>query len=671
MLPLHIELDAFLNQSYAGIKDIKLGNGYADPSLIREPLAYSILGNYMDCPRSNFARLYINDVYIGLYANDESIGKSFCSSHFASSTNTFAKCNPLVNPGPTTKSSLRYINSDSTTYRNYYEVKSTYGWNELINLFDTVTNQSGSIESIMDIDRAVWMLAFNNVLINLDSYSGVFCQNYYIYKDNNNRFNPIVWDLNMAFGGFPFLGSGNTGMGGLTIPNMQQLAYNVHATDPYWPLINAVFNNATLKRMYIAHMRTLLNEEFASNKYQVAASTLQTLIDTDVLADTNKFFTYTDFQNAMTQNTVNGSYSVPGITTLMASRASYLQGTPEFQTVPPAVSNITPSNTSPVFNSQVTITATIIDPSVITAYLGYRFNTYDRFIKLPLYDDGLHNDGAANDQVYGATFQMTGYQAQYYIYAENNSAGIFSPENAEYRFHVLTSSVQTAAAGQIVINEFLAINQADTVDESNQHEDWIELYNLSNVPLNMDGLFLSDDYNNAQKFAFPSGTIINATDYLMIWADEDISASTPSNLHCNFKLSGSGERIILSNINGDVLDSISFEAATSDISTGRCPNGTGTFIALENTTYKAANCPVGIESIRLPDFTAAPNPCTDFVIIKPADTKSHTLTLSTLHGQKLFIQNFSGEKSISTAELKSGIYFLSVDGKTIKLNVQH
>ena len=34
--PLHIELDVFKSQSYLGIKDIKLGNNYADPSMIRE-----------------------------------------------------------------------------------------------------------------------------------------------------------------------------------------------------------------------------------------------------------------------------------------------------------------------------------------------------------------------------------------------------------------------------------------------------------------------------------------------------------------------------------------------------------------------------------------------------------------------------------------------------------
>ncbi|MCC6838286.1 MAG: CotH kinase family protein [Bacteroidia bacterium] len=205
--PLHIELDNVLNQSYQGVSDIKLGNGYADPSMIREVLSYDILQNYMHCPRANFAQVYINGNYIGLYSNAENIGKDFVSTHFNSSSNTFLKCNPITVPTPLTKSNLRYINTDSSSYFNYYELKSNTGWNDLVKLCDTVTNFSSSLGNVLDMDRVIWMLAFNNVLVNLDSYTGVFCQNYYLYKDNTAHFNPVVWDLNMALGRFPYVGS--------------------------------------------------------------------------------------------------------------------------------------------------------------------------------------------------------------------------------------------------------------------------------------------------------------------------------------------------------------------------------------------------------------------------------------------------------------------------------
>ena len=246
--PLHISLNEYKSNSYLGYKDVKLGNGYSDPSMIREVLAYSILGNYMDCPKSNFAQLYINNSYIGVYSNEESINKKFLNTHFYSNDGTFVKCNPLVNPSPTTKSNLKLTPStDSTAYYNFYEMKSNDGWDDLLNLMDSVTNNATDLASSIDMDRVIWMLAFNNVLVNLDSYSGVFCQNYYLYKDLTNRFNPIIWDLNMCFGGFPYLGSGLSSMGTLSNTNMVQLAPTIHSGDPYWPLINDVLNNPTYK----------------------------------------------------------------------------------------------------------------------------------------------------------------------------------------------------------------------------------------------------------------------------------------------------------------------------------------------------------------------------------------------------------------------------------------
>ncbi len=438
--PVHISLNEFKEQSYQQFSDIKLGNNYADPSMIREVLSYDILKNYMDCPRSNFAQLYINDVYIGLYSNDESINKDFCALHFNSKKNTFIKCNPVINPGPSTKSNLKYLSTvDSTAYFNFYDIKSDYGWNDLVALCDSVTNHASTIENTFDMDKVLWMLAFNIVLVNLDSYSGVFCQNYYLYKDNSNLYNPIIWDLNMSFGGFPFLGNSNNSMGSLTIPNMQQLPLFIHETDPYWPLINAAMSNATYKKKYIAHIRTIINEMFTDSTYINTALQLQSLIDTSVQSDTNKFFSYAQFKFALDSSYSLGSYMVPGIQSLMSARVNYLQSTAELTVVPPVISDMTSDNNVNL-NSSVIITAHVSNTNSNSVYLGYRLNAEDKFTKVLMYDDGLHNDGIANDNIYSAAVMMFSDKLEYYIYAENNDAGIFSPERAEHEFHSLLSN---------------------------------------------------------------------------------------------------------------------------------------------------------------------------------------------------------------------------------------
>lgn len=198
--PLHISLNETFSQNYQGYQDVKLSNAYGDPSAIREVLAYDILKDYMVCPKANFANVFINDVLIGLYSNIESISKAFVQEHFYSNNQSFFKCNPVGTVSPTTKSNLRYISADSTQYFNYYQLLSNNGWSDLIALCSAATNNTAALENLIDVDRSLWMLAFNNVFINLDSYSGVFAQNYYLYQDNNGYFNPIMWDLNMSFG---------------------------------------------------------------------------------------------------------------------------------------------------------------------------------------------------------------------------------------------------------------------------------------------------------------------------------------------------------------------------------------------------------------------------------------------------------------------------------------
>lgn len=619
--PLHIELNTILDQSYNGYTDVKLSNGYGDPSLVREVLAYRILENYADAPQSNFAQVYINQSYVGLYSNTESINKTFCATHFYSSGNTFVKCNPTVIPGPTTKSNLRYISTDSADYTTYYEMKSDAGWSDLLEVCNVVTNSASNLETLMDVDRAIWMLAFNNVVVNLDSYSGVFAQNYYLYQDDNGRFNPIIWDLNMSFGGFPYLGSGNNSMGSLTVANMQQLPLTAHSNDTYWPLIKAIQNNPLYKRMYVAHVRTIAEEFFSSGEYATIAAGFQNLIDAAVSADTNAFFTYNEFQNSMATDYVFGSYTVPGLSNLVENRMTYLSSTTEFQYTQPTIGTISVSDPSPLMGSTFTLTVEVTNAVSGGVYLGYRGSYQDAFTRMLLFDDGAHNDGASGDNVYGNQVTMATPYMQYYIYAENANAGIFSPQRAEHEYYTLGSNVQPPVAGTVVVNEFLAINTDNEENEYFEKTDWIELYNTTASPVSLYGLFLSDDPENPMKFAFPEDAVIPASGYLAVWADEQ--TSTDTYLHANFKLSGSGEHILLSDYTGTILDSLSYGQQTEDVSTGRCPDGTGSFGVLEYTSFLTSNCVAGVGEVAGGNIRVYPNPAQQYIIIETPDWENY------------------------------------------------
>jgi spore coat protein CotH len=653
--PFHISLDEFKNQSYEGIKSIKLANGFSDPSMIREVLAYDILKNYMECSRSNFAQVFINDAYIGIYSNDESVNKTFCSNHFYSSDNNFIKCNPDV-AGPYSKSNFKYLSADSTAYFGKYEIESDFGWNELVSFCNTITNDPDRISAILNIDRALWMLAFNNVLVNLDSYSGWFSQNHYLYKDNNHIFNSIVWDLNMSFGGFAWAGTQGGGSGSLSVENMQEMSPMLHDNESDWPLIMNLLSNAEYKKMYIAHMKTIVDDFFANGDYKTQAIGLQSLIGEAVRSDTNKFFSYEQFLSGLTNDVQVGSHVVPGIANLMDARVSFLNTTTGFSAVPPVIHWVLPDNESPLIYTDATIRAKITGNNEGGVMMGYRHQSSQKFTKVPMYDDGYHNDSLAGDQVFGATFSMEALQAQFYVFAQNDEAAIFSPERAEHEFFTITATLPLPAPGEIVINEFLAKNNNDTINEYGSHEDWIELFNNTDEARSLFGLYLTDDFANPDKFPLPENTVIQPKGYLIIWADEE---DTTTNIHSNFKLSADGEEIMLSDGGQTVIDSLTYGPQTADVSTGRCPDGTGNFEILASTSFNASNCSNGIaEESKTLGLLIKPNPASTQITISIQGVDEQIiLELVNIMGQVIFRGSVMSEIIFDTSTWQRGIYF--------------
>lgn len=646
--PLHIKLDYIHGSAnYDGHEDIKLGNGFADPTLVREVLAYEILRNYMAAPECNFARVTINGGYYGLFSSAESIDSDFNSDHFYSSTNSFFKCTP-VNVLSGQVPNLLYLGTDSSNYYARYEIKSTIAWSELIALCDTLANSPAMLDTVLDIDRALWMIAFNNVCVNLDSYSGAFSQNYYLYKDDNGRFNPIVWDLNMCFGGFT-----NTGLSNLNIAGMQTMTPLLHSTNGARPLIMKLLADSTYYRQYVAHMRTITDEFFSDSTYYFRAQQLQTLVDSSALADTNTFYSYTQFQQGLYTN--NGT--IPGVATLMEARVTYLQTTAQFTATPPVIGIVSALPAAIALYDTTWISCAVSNTNSV--YLGYRDQIWKKFTRVLMYDDGLHGDGAASDGTFGAAMPGTSPLMQYYVYAENATAGMFSPERAEYEFYSYVVVVNTATAGQVVLNELVSFNFIGCTDATGANEDWIELFNTTGSPLNLEGLYVTDDPANHFKCALPS-YIIPPYGFALIWADED--AGSPGEIHANFKLASGGEYVLLCNATGTVLDSVAYGILATDNSYGRCPNGNGPWITYSWGGCAGWNiCPGGVEEEAHSDIAVYPNPASAFLnVIKSGDDPVNYELVSAI-GQICLTGIFSNEANVlDISGLSTGIYILLI-----------
>ncbi len=144
---------------------------------------------------------------------------------------------------------------------------------------------------------------------------------------------------------------------------------------------------------------------------------------------------------------------------------------------------------------------------------------------------------------------------------------------------------------QLFINEFLASNDSAYPDPNGEYDDWIEIYNAGTEAVDIGGMYITDDLNSLTEWQIPTtapdSTTIQPDDFLILWADKD---SEQGVLHCEIKLSGSGEQIGL--IQSDeitIIDSLTFGPQTADISYGRYPDGSDNWELMPDFTPGAAN----------------------------------------------------------------------------------
>jgi len=566
--PFNIKLD-YINQDQLmdGIYGtIKLSNGLNDPSFVRETLAYEIARKYMPASLANYANVYVNDVLIGVYTSVQDVDSYFMRTHLHCSDKPRFKCVPYPPGNPVI---WGYLGADSTAYESLYEIESDYGWADLIAMTYTLNNDQNNIATKLNVDQHLWMIAYENLLDNFDSSINIF-HNFYMFGDASNRLNPIIWDKNEAFGVYNYSEATN-----LTMTQLQQydplanLGSNIHT------LISHVLSNPRYRKMYIAHMRTILAENFSNNWYATRGADLQSICAASVQVDSNFFFPYADFQ-ANLNTTINADITIPGITTLMNARATYLLNCSAFSGTLPDISDINhiPENVVP--NSMVQFTMTTANANF--CQLGIRQDISQKFDYYVMYDDGNHGDGAVNDGVFGCSVPIGYGNIQYYGYAENASQGAFLPARAEHEFFEIILDVEP---GVIVFNEIMAKN-ATFLDPYGDPNDWVELYNTSDSPVNIGGMYMTDSHYSNGVSAWtqipanaPALTTIPAHGYLIVWYDEE-TAQGP--LHINDKLGGAADAVYLIDSDGTtVVDTYAWTATaglnTDDVSIGRVPDG--------------------------------------------------------------------------------------------------
>lgn len=115
----------------------------------------------------------------------------------------------------------------------------------------------------------------------------------------------------------------------------------------------------------------------------------------------------------------------------------------------------------------------------------------------------------------------------------------------------------------LVINEWVS-------NPAPGDSDWIEVYNPSDSSVGLQGLFLGV---SNQLFEISAPAFIGPGAHLRLFADEN-----PGPNHLDFKLPSEGGTIVLRNVDGRVIDSVTYGGQPEGLSHGRLPDGSANVV---------------------------------------------------------------------------------------------
>jgi hypothetical protein len=652
--PFNITTDAYRKgQEYLGYSTFNLNNFFKDPTFVREIIAYHLAGLYLPSEKTAYVKLYINNVYWGLYLHVQQPNRTFLREQFGNDSGNHYKGDP--------RGELAWFGADTAKYRASYELKTNEARNDWSDLVDFIrilnTTPAGTmaeqIATVLDVDRALWYIAFSNILCNLDSYIGSG-HNYYAYHNpDDDRFAIIPWDLNEVLGTFSQQ---------LSLIDRERLTYAYAEQNPGRPLVSKLITVPQFRARYIAHYRTMLSEAFTREYWMPRIERYQNLIRDAVIADSNKLYTLASFSDNVVKNvTVAGPIGgmVPGVLSFIDNRRAALLAMPDLMPQQAVISAPVLEPAKPVQLQAARVRASVAGASSVALYWSV---DGARFASTPM-------SPSANGYEASIPGQKLGAVVRYYIEAYAPSgAAVYLPARAEHDTYAFTASAAPASC-PIVINEVMGLNHATLADPQGDYDDWIELYNNSDTTYHLGGCYLSTSVTSTHKWRVPDGVSIAGRGYLLVWADED-TLDTPG-LHASFKLSKDGEAVYLfdAKARGNALiDSSAFSTYQQDAGWARSPNGTGQFMdrwptpEANNDIVNAVELPPMAGNVTLQVY---PNPVTASrlsvrvgrsvvnVVLHLCDVLGRAVAQAIVHG--------NGVAQIDVSALPSGVYLLRAE----------
>jgi hypothetical protein len=274
--PMKLDFERFApGQRFARLAALNLNNQALDPSQGREALAFELFRELgVPAARTGFALVYLkvpglyDHEFLGLYTLIEEVDRKFLKKHFADADGLLLK--------PQGMRGLAYFGEDWRQYEGRYRAKGEVNpalTKRILDLARLVHRADDGafakeIDSLLDVDEFLKYVLVNAALCNFDSFLSTG-HNYYIYVNPaDGRASFIPWDMNMAFGGYTWVGT------------QEQIA-DVSIVHPYVDhnrLIARVLAVPRYREVYQRHARTLIEGPFSPSRMRRRIADVEALV---------------------------------------------------------------------------------------------------------------------------------------------------------------------------------------------------------------------------------------------------------------------------------------------------------------------------------------------------------------------------------------------------------
>lgn len=189
------------------LEKLNLNGEHNDPTITRSKLGWDILRNFeVPAPRCNHIELYLNNQYVGVYANVEQIDEEFVESRFGNKDGNLYKClwpADLTFKG-TNPDAYKLGDSNRRTY-DLKTNKAADDYSDLANFITILNNTPDEdlvceLEQVFNVDTYLKAMVFDIVAANWDGPI-VNKNNFYLYHNTaTDKFEYIPFDIDNTFG---------------------------------------------------------------------------------------------------------------------------------------------------------------------------------------------------------------------------------------------------------------------------------------------------------------------------------------------------------------------------------------------------------------------------------------------------------------------------------------